>query len=67
MSKLPFCTCDDYACKLNPVNHDQGCNLCIEDSLEKKEIPSCFFKIVSPDLSNRTDWSFEGFAELIRK
>ena len=38
-----YCTCTDYKCPCHPVNHDQGCNLCILKNLKQKEIPSCFF------------------------
>ena len=38
-----FCTCTDVSCPCHPVNHDQGCNLCILKNLSQKEIPSCFF------------------------
>ncbi len=29
MPKLPFCTCTDYECHLNPANHERGCDLCV--------------------------------------
>jgi len=43
MKRATFCTCDDTSCLLNPSNHDQGCDLCVQDSLITKEIPKCFF------------------------
>ncbi len=64
MATLPFCTCGDHKCPLNPVNHDRGCDFCVAKCLKENEIPSCFFKKVSSDLTGHEDWSFEGFAKL---
>ena len=33
-----YCTCTDTKCPCHPVNHDQGCNLCIQKNLRQKEI-----------------------------
>ena len=41
-----FCPCRNTACRCHPSNHDQGCSLCIEKELRKREIPSCFFDFV---------------------
>ena len=62
-----FCPCTDYVCTFNPVNHDKGCNLCIEDSIQCNEIPKCFFMKVNKDISGIDDWSFESFAEEVTK
>ncbi len=67
MKSSPFCTCTDYSCELNPVNHDKGCNLCIEDSLKTREIPRCFFLKVSDNIDDIEDWSIEAFARLALK
>ena len=67
MSSSPFCPCPDHECEFNPVNHDKGCNLCIEDSIKTKEIPRCFFMQIKEDLGDRDDWSFEGFADFVIK
>ncbi len=66
MSSSDFCTCADHSCPFNPVNHDKGCNLCILKCLKANEIPSCFFKKLPVDLSGNSDWSFDGFAKLVK-
>lgn len=67
MSKLSFCPCTDTSCQFNPANHDQGCNLCVEDSLKCGEIPKCFFLKVVDSVEGYEDWSFEHFAKLVRE
>ena len=67
MSSSPFCPCSDHACEFNPVNHDKGCNLCVEDSVKTREIPKCFFLKVNENIDGITDWSFEAFAEFVLK
>lgn len=64
MAKLSWCPCQDENCPFNPVNHDQGCNLCVEDSLKCGEIPKCFFLKVTDNIDGFEDWSFEHFAKL---
>lgn len=59
-----FCTCTDLECPCHPVNHEQGCNLCILKNLHGKEIPSCFFHDI--DCRKPTeDWRYEDFAALV--
>ena len=65
MSKVEFCPCTDTGCQFNPANHDQGCNLCVEDSLKCGEIPKCFFLKVVDSVEGFEDWSFEHFAKLV--
>jgi len=65
MSSNPACPCKDYECKFNPVNHDKGCNLCVEDSVKTGEIPKCFFMKIKGNVDDITDWSFEAFANLV--
>lgn len=61
---VEFCTCTDHECPYNPVNHDQGCTLCILKNLEQKEIPSCFHKDI--DFPKPTEnWHYEDFAALV--
>lgn len=67
MEKLSFCSCPDHKCPLNPVNHDRGCNLCVQKCLNADEVPSCFFRKVSPNLENHHDWTFSGFADLVNE
>ena len=59
-----FCTCTDYKCPFNPVNHDQGCSPCILKNLKMKEIPSCFYHDI--DCPKPTDeYHYEDFAALV--
>ncbi|KAF5078505.1 DUF6485 family protein [Oscillibacter valericigenes] len=62
-----FCTCRDIECKLNPINHDQGCDLCVQKNLKQGEIPGCFFHLVKDDLSGIEDFSINGFVKLYLK
>ncbi|MGL4484376.1 MAG: DUF6485 family protein [Anaerovoracaceae bacterium] len=64
-SSSPFCTCDDHDCEFNPVNHNDGCNRCVEDSIKTNEIPKCFFLKTGANLDGWEDWSFEGFATAV--
>jgi hypothetical protein len=66
-SSSPFCTCTDYGCENNPVNHGDGCNPCIESSVDDREIPRCFFIKAGDDVDVREDWSFEAFAAVVLK
>lgn len=65
MSKKFSCPCDDHECKYNPANHDKGCDLCVEISIEDKELPKCFFQKAGGDIGKITDWSFESFARIV--
>ena len=66
-SSSPFCPCTDYSCGFNPVNHEKGCNYCVEDSIKCREIPKCFFLKAVDSIDGFEDWSFEHFAELVLK
>ena len=61
-----FCTCTDLKCPCHPVNHDQGCNLCILKNLNQKEIPSCFFHDIDTEKPT-PDWHYQDFAALVEK
>lgn len=56
-----FCTCRDINCKLNPCNHDKGCDPCISKNLKEGEIPGCFFRLISDDLSQLNEFTIESF------
>jgi len=61
-----FCTCKNYNCENNPINHDKGCNKCVESSVIDREIPVCFFNSISEkDADKVTDFSYKGFAEFV--
>ncbi|WIV13697.1 DUF6485 family protein [Proteiniborus sp. MB09-C3] len=59
-----FCTCKDLNCKLNPHNHDLGCDPCIRKNLKQGEIPSCFFHLIQDDLSQLSRFDIESFIKL---
>jgi len=61
-----YCTCTDTRCPCHPVNHDEGCNLCIQKNLQQKEIPSCFFHDIDCAKPTR-DWHYQDFAALVEK
>lgn len=67
MSEKHFCSCTDHKCPMNPVNHDKGCDLCIQKCLKLNEIPSCFFKKISLDRPENEDYTFRGFAVFVEK
>lgn len=59
-----FCPCNDRACPLHPLNHNEGCSLCIAKNIRKREIPSCFFNAQN-GYPSKNGYSFEAFAELV--
>lgn len=61
-----FCTCTDYACPCHPVNHDQGCSLCVLKNLTQKEVPSCFFHDIGAEKPT-AGWHYGDFAALVDK
>ncbi len=63
---MSFCSCTDTKCPLNPVNHDKGCDLCIQKCLKDNEIPSCFFNKVNKNVEDK-DYTFMGFAKHVQK
>lgn len=62
-----FCTCTDLNCKLHPHNNPKGCDLCIKKNLKKREIPSCFFKLVNDDISELKEFTIESFVNFFIK
>ena len=60
-----FCPCRNTACRCHPSNHEEGCSLCIEKELGKREIPSCFFDLVIAPGETVEDCSIEAFARLV--
>lgn len=62
---VPFCSCRDTKCPMNPANHDKGCTLCVAKCLHDGEIPSCFFNAVAPYRGPDADYSYAGFAHLV--
>ncbi len=62
-----FCTCRDFHCKNHPANHSHGCDPCIQKNLRFGEIPACFFRAVYNDLEGMERFTYESFAEFVRK
>ncbi len=63
MNVTEFCTCQNNKCKLNPINHEEGCDLCIKANLDCNTVPRCFFhKLMGDDVSKIKKWSFQEFA-----
>lgn len=60
-----FCPCRNTGCRCHPANHNQGCSLCIEKELRKREIPSCFFDFVAEPGEQMADCSIEAFARRV--
>lgn len=64
MSQPAFCTCTDLACPMHPANHDKGCTPCIAKNIREREIPSCFFNMLTPG-EKHPEYSFEEFARTV--
>lgn len=58
-----FCTCKDTTCKLNPENHNLGCDPCIQKNIKAGEIPSCFFHLIDEDISHLKEFTIESFVK----
>lgn len=57
-----ICTCTKAKCPLHPFNHDKGCTPCIGKNLKLREVPNCFFQLVTDDIDSIKDSSLKGFA-----
>ncbi|MCL2851863.1 MAG: DUF6485 family protein [Defluviitaleaceae bacterium] len=44
-----------------------GCDPCIEKNLRQGEVPSCFWLLVSEDISDLTDYTVESFVNFYLK
>lgn len=62
-----FCSCTDYNCPNNPVNHEEGCDRCVEKCLNQNEIPACFFHKAEGLPADDRKHSFSGFARYVEK
>lgn len=71
MEQKHFCTCRDTACPFNPNNPERsgngGCDACVRKNLARREIPSCFFRLVGDDLSGLSTFTFESFAQFLKE
>ncbi len=64
MEAKQYCTCTDTKCPMHPVNHDRGCDLCIQKNLKLGEIPSCFFNAVG-STADTDSYYYEDFARMV--
>lgn len=64
---VPFCTCPDTDCPNHPENQAQGCTRCIAKNLARREIPTCFFRLLESPDRGRTSYTFDDFAALVRQ
>lgn len=62
-----FCTCHVVKCAKHPLNHNEGCDLCIESNIKSKKMPTCMFRAISEDVSNVNDYSIKGFVDFFMK
>lgn len=62
-----FCTCKVINCKNHPLNHSEGCDLCIQKNLRTGEVPACFWLQISDDLSGYKKYTYENFSDFFHK
>ncbi len=65
--RAKFCTCNVIKCPYHPLNHNNGCDLCIEKNLKKGEIPTCFFKVINNDVSSVKKFTIKEFVDFYIK
>ena len=58
-----FCTCTVTQCPDHPLNHDKGCDPCIQKNLKLGEIPACFWVNISNGVTGSTEYSVENFTK----
>lgn len=58
-----FCTCHVKQCPKHPLNHNNGCDPCMQDNIAKGKMPTCMFKAVSDDLGAVKDYTIKGFVD----
>ena len=64
MATPDFCTCGNTNCRFHPSRHEEGCTLCVQKNLRRREIPSCFFTVLDGKVQ-REKFTFEDFAALV--
>ncbi len=62
-----FCTCPVTKCRYHPINHDKGCDPCMESNIKDGQVPNCLFQAVNPDISGVKDFSIKGFVQFYLK
>lgn len=61
-----FCTCIVTNCKNHPLNHSEGCDLCIKKNLKSGEIPACFWLQISKDNSEYKTYTYADFSTFFK-
>ena len=64
MATPDFCTCGNTNCRFHPSRHEEGCTLCVQKNLRRREIPSCFFTVLDGKVQ-RENFTFVDFAALV--
>lgn len=66
MSGSPFCPANQSSKFAIPGCDEKGCDACVEESLNKNEIPKCFHnKFEEAGSFGSTDFSFSSFAKKV--
>lgn len=61
--KNHFCTCPAKDCPNHPLNHEKGCDPCIQKILEIGEVPACVWMNAHAGVVGTTEYSMENFAK----
>lgn len=62
-----FCNCIVTNCQNHPLNHSEGCDLCIKKNLKSGEISACFWLQISDDLSGYKSYTYADFSDFFHK
>ncbi|WP_077613368.1 DUF6485 family protein [Clostridium sp. Marseille-P2415] len=62
-----FCNCIVTNCKHHPLNHSEGCDLCIKKNLKSGEIPTCFWLRILDDICGNKRYRFADFTDFYQK
>lgn len=69
MTNSPFCPANQSSKFAVPGYDSKGCDSCVEERLDKNEIPPCFFNKLDVDGSDKSvdiiDFSMESFAKKV--
>ena len=66
MTSSPYCPANQESKFAMPGYESNGCDSCVENSINSNEIPKCFFCKVEEEGPLKTkDFSFSSFAEKI--
>jgi len=62
-----FCNCPVTNCPHHPSVHGNGCDSCIKKNLQQSEIPTCFYLMISDDVSDVKEYTLESFVNFYLK